>query len=106
MSVATDSTQRYDPFGNNSYSTADNPWAAFFGSPTAPWKTTSYDKYDRHNYNLPEAYVGQNLTVAQTLDELIYTDENYYTSELLPYEFTDQVSVQWDKWEFNEHFTG
>jgi len=27
---------------------------AFFGAPTAPWKTTSYDKYDRHNYSLPE----------------------------------------------------
>ncbi len=49
-----DISQKYDAFGNNSFSSADNPWMAFFGAPTAPWKTTSYDKYDRHNYSLPE----------------------------------------------------
>lgn len=101
-----DISQRYDAFGNNSFSSADNPWMAFFGAPTAPWKTASYDNYDRHNYSLPEAYVGQNKTLSQTIDELIYTEETFYTTELLPYNFTDQLSVQWDKWEFNEHFTG
>lgn len=101
-----DISQKYDAFGNNSFSSADNPWMAFFGAPTAPWKTTSYDKYDRHNYSLPEAYVGQNKTLAQTIDELIYNEETFYTTELLPFSFTDQISVQWDKIEFNEHFTG
>jgi hypothetical protein len=101
-----DISQRYDAFGNNSFSSADNPWAAFFGAPTAPWKTTSYDKYDRHNYNLPEAYVGKNEQISQTIDELIYTDETFYTTVLLPFNFTDQMGVTWDKWEFNEHFTG
>ena len=93
-----DITQKYDPFGNNSFSAADNAWAAFFGAPVAPWKTESYDKYDRHNYNLPEAYVGKNLQLGQTIDELIYTEETFYTTELLPYNFTDQISVVWDKW--------
>ncbi len=93
-----DISQKYDAFGNNSFSSADNPWLAFFGAPTSPWKTTSYDKYDRHNYSLPEAYVGQNKTLAQTIDELIYTEETFYTTELLPYSFTDQISVAWDKW--------
>jgi len=101
-----DITQKYDAFGNNSFTSADNPWAAFFGTPAHPYKTTSYDKYDRHNYNLPEAYVGKNEMIAQTIDELIYSDETYYTSVLLPYNFTDNLSVAWDKWEFNEHFTG
>jgi len=101
-----DISQKYDAFGNNSFSSADNPWAAFFGAPSHPWKTTSYDKYDRHNYNLPEAYVGKNEQLAQTIDELIYTDETFYTSVLLPFNFTDNLSVTWDKWEFNEHFTG
>lgn len=101
-----DITQKYDAFGNNSFTSADNPWAAFFGTPAHPYKTTSYDKYDRHNYNLPEAYVGKNEMISQTIDELIYSDETFYTSVLLPYNFTDQLSVAWDKWEFNEHFTG
>lgn len=101
-----DIAQKYDALGNNSFSAADNPWAAFFGAPAHPWKTTSYDKYDRHNYNLPEAYIGKNLQLSQTIDELIYTDETFYTSVLLPFNFTDNLSITWDKWEFNEHFTG
>jgi len=97
---------RYDAFGNNSFSSADNAWAAFFGAPSSPWKTSSYDQYDRHNYNLPDAYIGKNETLAQTIDELIYTDETFYTTVLLPFNFTDNLSIQWDKWQFNEHFTG
>lgn len=115
-STGLDISQKYDAFGNNAFSSADNPWAAFFGAPTAPWKTTSYDKYDRHNYSLPEAYVGQNKYVtplfavgkkltkpfcrqlAQTIDELIYTEETFYTTELLPFNFTDQLTIVWDKW--------
>ena len=105
MSTVTDMTQRYDPFGSNSYSSASNPWAGFFGEPPHPYKTSSYDKYDRHNWNLPEAYVGQNLMLKSNIDQLVYSDEEWYTTVALPYRFTDQVSVAWDKWEFNEHFT-
>jgi hypothetical protein len=74
-----DLSQRFDPFGNNKFSDAANPWAAFFGAPTAPWKTASYDKYDRNNYNLPEAYNGQNEYLGRTIDNLIYSDETFYT---------------------------
>jgi hypothetical protein len=74
-----DLTQKYDPFGHNKFSDAANPWAAFFGAPAAPWKTASYDKYDRNNYALPEAYVGQNEYLGRTIDNLIYTDETFYT---------------------------
>ena len=74
------SAPSYDAFGNNSFSSADNAWAAFFGAPSSPWKTSSYDQYDRHNYNLPDAYIGKNETLAQTIDELIYTDETFYTT--------------------------
>jgi hypothetical protein len=55
---------------------------------------------------LPEAYEGKNQQISQTIDELIYTDETFYTSVLLPFNFTEQMGVTWDKWEFNEHFTG
>jgi hypothetical protein len=80
LAFGMDISQRYDAFGNNSFSSADNAWAAFFGAPSQPWKTSSYDKYDRHNYNLPDAYIGKNETLAQTIDELIYTDETFYTT--------------------------
>jgi len=74
-----DLSQRLDPFGHNRFSDAANPWAGFFGAPTAPWKTASYDKYDRNNYNLPEAYKGENLYLGKTIDMLIYQDETFYT---------------------------
>lgn len=101
-----DMTAKWDPFGSNHFSEETNPWAGFFGQPAHPWKTSSYQKYDRSNYNLPEAYEGQSIRLQQNIDELIYLDETFYTSALAPYVFTDQISVSWDKWTFNQHFTG
>ena len=63
-------------------------------------------QYDRSNYNLPEAYEGNSIRLQQNVDELIYLEESFYTTALAPYEFTDQISVSWDKWTFNQHFTG
>ena len=99
-------SQKFDPFGSNKFSDAANPWAAFFGAPTAPWKTASYDKYDRNNYHLPEAYEGKSEYLGRTIDKLIYTDETFYTQVLMPIQYTDQLAVSWDTWTFNEHFTG
>jgi len=101
-----DLTQKYDPFGNNKFTDASNPWAGFFGAPSAPWKTASYDQYDHSNWALPEAYVGQNEYLGRTIDAMIYTDETFYTQVLMPFKYTSQVSVAWDVWTFNEHFTG
>jgi len=87
----SDLTQTFDPFGNNRYTDASNPWAAFFGAPSQPWKTTSYDKYDRDSYMLPEAYAGQNEYLGKTITKMIYDDESYYTQVLMPIRFTNQV---------------
>jgi len=86
-----DLTQQFDPFGNNRYTDASNPWAAFFGAPAQPWKTASYDKYDRDSYMLPEAYNGQNEYLGKTITKMIYDDETYYTQILMPIRFTNQV---------------
>jgi len=121
-----DLTQQFDPFGNNRYTDASNPWAAFFGAPAQPWKTASYDKYDRDSYMLPEAYNGQNEYLGKTITKMIYDDETYYTQILMPIRFTSQVgglllggrvliiashdcfkmAVSWDVWTFNQTFTG
>ena len=101
-----DLTQQFDPFGNNHYSDASNPWAAFFGAPAQPWKTATYDKYDRDSYMLPEAYAGQNEYLGKTITKMIYDDETYYTQILMPIRFTNQQAVSWDVWTFNQTFTG
>lgn len=101
-----DLTQLFDPIGNNRYTDASNPWAAFFGAPAQPWKTASYDKYDRDSYMLPEAYNGQNEYLGKTITKMIYDDETYYTQVLMPIRFTNQMAVSWDVWTFNQTFTG
>lgn len=55
---------------------------------------------------MPEAYEGNSIRLQQNVDELIYLEESFYTTALAPYVFTDQISVSWDKWTFNQHFTG
>jgi len=82
-----------------------NKWIQYFGDPPYPWKTSAYDKQNRAAYNLPEAYQGKNLFLKDTLDQLIMFDETWYTQVALPIFQTDEVSVAWDKWEFNQNFT-
>ena len=69
----------------------DNPWVAFFGYPNAKFQTTALDAFDRTDYNLPEAYIGKNLSMSQTLDEMIWTPEDFYTGYVMPWYISDDI---------------
>ena len=93
-----------DIFSNGIIPNVDHPLVAFFGIPNAKFDTSALDAFDRTDYTLPEAYQGKNLSLAQTLDEMIWTPEDFYTSWVMPWYVTDQLHIEWNKWEFNQHF--
>ena len=53
-------------------------------------------------YNLPEAYKGKNLHLGDIMDFLITRTDDWYTSRVLPWRMTDQLSVEWNIFRFNK----
>lgn len=67
-----------DVFSNGVVPNVDHPLIAFFGYPNAKFDTTALDAYNRTDYTLPEAYVGKNLSIGQTLDEMSKYTRMFY----------------------------
>ena len=59
------------------------------------------DRLSHETYNLPRAYVGKNKYLEETLDFMIRKEDEFYTRSLLPWEYTDQLHLQWEIFSFN-----
>ena len=79
-----------------------NPLSSFFG-PTAGHHADlrADDKLSHETYNLPRAYVGKNKYLEEVLDFMIRKEDEFYTSRLLPWEYTDDLNVAWEIFSFN-----
>ena len=65
-------------------------------------KMLAEDAFAHETYNLPKAYEGRNKYLENVLDYLITNESDWYTSLALPWEATDQLSVQWEIFRFNK----
>lgn len=93
------------PVSHADMTNKNNPWEPFLGPPRYKIDTSAYDRQRFVNYDLPEAYKGENLFLRDNLDLLVLSGETFYTDVLLPMKRTDQLRVKWSVWEFNQHFT-
>ena len=59
------------------------------------------DRLSHETYNLPRAYEGKNKYLEETLDFMIRKEDEFYTRSLLPWEYTDQLHLQWEIFSFN-----
>ena len=80
----------------------DHPLESFFG----PYQGTSQelradDQLPHETYNLPKAYNGRNKFLEEVLDFKIRKEDEFYTRELLPWEYTDELHVAWEIFSFN-----
>lgn len=99
--------------GPETTTTLQNPWAPFFGELSPDLQQhmdftgdrrggISADQRFRHEtYNLPEAYKGKSRHLEDVLDFMIRKEDEFYTSQLMPWEYTDDIHVQWDVFKFN-----
>lgn len=73
----------------------------FFGPPNGPLTMSEYGHYD--HFALPTAYLGKNLFLRDTIDGFIMDDFTWYTTKCLPYQRTDDINIQWNEINFDEH---
>ena len=75
----------------------------FFGSVEPQYqRMLAEDKFAHETYNLPKAYEGKNKHLETVLDYLITEEDAWYTSAVLPWVLTDDLSVKWDIFRFNK----
>ena len=108
-----DPGQYQQEMGEETSQEVANPWAPFFGelSPEFQQLTDftgdrrggiSADQRFRHEtYNLPDAYKGKSRHLEDVLDFMIREEDEFYTRDLMPWEYTDDIHVQWDVFKFN-----
>lgn len=83
--------------GENSH-----PLSSFFGPVSGHHEDLrADDKLSHETYNLPRAYVGKNKYLEEVLDFMIRKEDEFYTSKLLPWEYTDDLNVAWEIFSFN-----
>lgn len=79
-----------------------NKWDPFFGTPEGYHEEVRADDQLSHEtYNLPKAYEGKNKRLEDILDFMIRQEDEFYTRDLLPWEYTDDIHIVWDVWKFN-----
>jgi len=75
----------------------------FFGSVEPQYqKMLAEDKFAHETFNLPKAYEGKNKHLETVLDYLITEEDSWYTSAVLPWVLTEDLSVKWDIFRFNK----
>ena len=82
----------------------DNPFEPFFGPTTVQdgMGVKASDQLSHETFNLPDYYKGRNLYLADILEFLITRTDDWYTSRVLPFRYTDQINVAWSVWRFNK----
>ena len=81
----------------------NNPMAPFFGDIDSRYqKMYAEDKFAHETYNLPKVYEGKNKHLETVLDYLITEEDAWYTSAVLPWVLTDDLSVKWEIFRFNK----
>lgn len=68
----------------------------------SPFYRTNYS-----NQDLPDAYIGRNTTMeARMQDFIVHEDNDFYTTRILPWRYTDQIHHQTNEYHFNVVFPG
>lgn len=90
-----------EAFESSLFTETDNPWAAFFGPCKAkrPYDTMMYEYNFQH-----DSFSRTSEIVSRTIhDDLIYQNQPFYTSVVLPFKVS---AVGWDDWKSSERFSG
>jgi len=79
-----------------------NAMESFFGPYRGSHEDMRADEQLAHEtYNLPRAYEGKNKFLEEVLDFKIRQEDEFYTSKLLPWSYTDDLHVAWEIFSFN-----
>jgi hypothetical protein len=65
-------------------------------------KMLAEDKFAHETYNLPKAYEGKNKYLEKVIDYLVTNENDWYTSQVLPWVETDDLHMKWEIFRFNK----
>ena len=67
-------------------------WERYFGPmDNQSRETYANDAFSYRTHNLPKAYEGKNLFLQATINFLVTEPNSFYTSVLMPWQYTDEV---------------
>jgi len=82
-----------------------SPWSHVFGDPRGT-DSSIYDVSDRTTWTMPDAYTGRSKKLSDTIERMVFTDDNWYLKEIMPFEIVqDANSVTWNEVRFDPHLT-
>jgi len=97
------STQDSTSLSSATNGSSNNSLAPFFGEVDPRYsKMHAEDRFAHESFNLPKAYEGKNKHLETVLDYLITEENAWYTSTVLPWVLTDDLSVKWEIFRFNK----
>jgi len=79
-----------------------NTLGFFFGKPAQPEKLADFSEHHAATYHFPDAYVGKNVHLRDTLNNLVLSSpQEWQTNVVLPWMKIDGVTVTWDEVHFD-----
>ena len=92
----------FNPETGSTGTAPTNKWSPFFGSPDGYHEEVRADDQLAHEtFNLPKAYEGKNKRLEDILDFMIRKEDEFYTSELLPWSYSEDIHIVWNVWKFS-----
>jgi len=82
-----------------------NPLLPFFGPPKQEIRTNPYRNVPWTNFDFNQYYEGKNEYLGRVIGGFIEDNQSWLTSAILPFRYQENLSVQWDRWDFNVPFT-
>jgi hypothetical protein len=100
-------SQKFDFYAHGVASGMTDIFTPFLGPAPREQKTSPYAKKSTAKWNMPEAYIGSNEYLRDTVEDYMLTAQwDWYTERILPWYKTDEIHLQWSEWENNPHYMG
>lgn len=78
-------------------------WEAVFGPMPDKPVPSPFSAYPVEHFQLPRAYEGTNVFLAEKISGLVNTTGDFWTGRLLPWQQTDHIGpFTWTEWKFNQ----
>ncbi len=101
------SAMAFDPYMHGLVSGHADMVTPYLGPAPRDARINHHNNKSHAKWNFPENYVGESLTMADTVEDVVLTAQwDFWTTAILPYYRTDDIHVQWSEWQNNVHYMG
>jgi len=93
-----------DPISQGQFTGVGNAFVPWLGPMPTLQRSDPYEKRNNAVWDLTENYKGENLALKETIEQIMFNEnKTYLTKYIMPLYETNQVTVQWEKFEANAH---